>query len=123
MKTKIAFLTALTLGSVAFAADSTATAPNLAPTPSTVPDSPQKLEKFMVTGSLAEPADPPQKLEKFLVTGSLADPADAPQKLEKFLVTGSLADPVDGPQKLEKFLVTGSMVKPAKAVHTPARLK
>jgi hypothetical protein len=29
----------------------------------------------MVTGSLADPADAPQRLEKFMVTGSMAKPA------------------------------------------------
>jgi hypothetical protein len=123
MKTKYALIAALALGSVAFATEETSTRA-LAATPSTAAaESPQKLEKFMVTGSLATPADAPQKLDKFLVTGSLATPTDAPERLEKFMVTGSLATPADAPEKLEKFMVTGSMFQPAAKRPTPARLK
>jgi len=62
-------------------------------------------------------AEEPAKLEKIMVTGSLAEPtaATGPQKLEKIMVTGSLADPEvagTGPQKLEKIMVTGSLAKP-----------
>ena len=107
MKTKIALIAALTLGSVVFATDQTADSRPLAATP-----------------SAAVSADTPQALEKFMVTGSLAEPADIPQRLDKFMVTGSLADPADTPQRLEKFMVTGSMAKAAtKRNRAPARLK
>lgn len=41
-------------------------------------------------------AEEPAKLEKIMVTGSLAEPtaATGPQKLEKIMVTGSLAKPM-----------------------------
>ncbi len=78
-------------------------------------DEPAKLEKIMVTGSLAETVAAPEKLEKVLVTGSLAVPAAEPQKLEKIMVTGSLAEPTIKPEKLEKIMVTGSLeTRPAK---------
>ena len=43
-------------------------------------EEPAKLEKIMVTGSLAEPADAPAKLEKIMVTGSRLPVAKAPSR-------------------------------------------
>lgn len=63
MKTKLAFLAARSLGSVALFAEETT-----------------KMEKFMITGSLAEPPGSTQKLEKFLVTGSMAKAAKTAKK-------------------------------------------
>ena len=57
------------------------------------PNDVEKLEKFMVTGSMAEPQGKAEELPKFMVTGSLAEPAGEATKLEKFMVTGSMAAP------------------------------
>ena len=108
MKTKIALFAALVLGPVAFASE------EIKATPSSQGE-PQRLEKFMVTGSLENDSPDVERLEKFMVTGSLENPPGEVEKLEKFMVTGSLENSPGEPQKLEKFMVTGSMaVEPMK---------
>lgn len=105
MNTKYTMIAALAFGSVAFAAADSSPARSLVATPS------------------AAEVDTPHKLEKFLVTGSLASSSTSPVQLEKFLVTGSLATAPGAPVQLEKFMVTGSLAKVAPKSKTPARLK
>jgi hypothetical protein len=108
MKNKLILLATLVFLPAAFAVEAGNPAQPVAATGSLDSAPSQKLEKFMVTGSLEAPASQPAQLEKFLVTGSLEEPAGETKALEKFMVTGSLEDPADGTAKLEKFMVTGS---------------
>ncbi len=94
MNTKSVLLAALSLGAVAFAqAQSAAPAVKATPSAQAAAEIPQKLDKFMVTGSMAEPQGKAEELPKFMVTGSLAEPTGETAKLEKFMVTGSMAAP------------------------------
>ena len=116
MNTKSVLLAALSLGAVAFAqAQSAAPAVKATPSAQAAAEIPQKLDKFMVTGSMAEPKAEAEKLEKFMVTGSMAEPQGKAEELPKFMVTGSLAEPTGETAKLDKFMVTGSMAAPRQA--------
>lgn len=74
------------------------------------------MEKFLVTGSLAEEKASEVEMEKFLGAGALAEEEAAGEvELEKFLVTGSLAEEDGKEVELEKFLVTGSLAEETKS--------
>jgi hypothetical protein len=103
MKTKLVLIAVLAFGPVALSAAEVRATPSLAA------EETQKLEKFMVTGSLESPLEETTKLDKFMVTGSLESPQVDVTKLDKFMVTGSLESPQVDVTKLDKFMVTGSM--------------